>query len=337
MSTDPDRGTADGRSRNPALRLVAFSTVLVVLALIPVAACAWLFNVHVAQGLYVGIVLMTTVVLGLEGRDQWYAAVFCAVVAALGAALGAQSWWLIPALLVVCAGQGWFTLRGASALSVLPAVLMLNAQGDNQAYWLPIGVATLCGAAYLILLAKALKVSAEPVPLQRNYAVVHTVMLAAGCVLMLLLARWMDLERAHWGLLAYCLMLTPAVLRDGLGTACRYVAMVFGGAALAALLGATGLAPLLWTALGVGAVATVAGTLGKHRVLAVGALTTTVVVLHALTSGEAVGWVGLQRAGLAGASLLACLLIVGIGRLIDHRLSPRHFRDGPSPQTGEPA
>lgn len=61
------------------------SAAIVLVALVPVAIAGLLAGPIAAQALYIGIVLMSSVVRSLEWREQLLAAVFAGLVSALGA------------------------------------------------------------------------------------------------------------------------------------------------------------------------------------------------------------------------------------------------------------
>lgn len=61
------------------------SAAIVLVALVPVAIAGLLAGPIAAQALYIGIVLMSSVVRSLGGREQLLAAVFAGLVSTLGA------------------------------------------------------------------------------------------------------------------------------------------------------------------------------------------------------------------------------------------------------------
>ncbi|GAA1405996.1 hypothetical protein AUR04nite_16820 [Glutamicibacter uratoxydans] len=295
-------------------RLVLLSAAAVCVGLLPVGLAAWLFDAQIAQGVYIGLVLMTSVVRTLNPREQWLAAGFSALVAAAGSFIGPQLGWLLLAVPVVCAVQGWFSLHSTQAVAVLPAILLLDAMGGRQQQWLAMGIATFVGAVFLILAARLAKISAEPKPLAAAPALLHACLLAAGCLLLVLLGHWLGVERGHWALLAFCLMFTPALVTGQQRSAFGYIAAVMMGTVLAAAVGLLNVEVLTVAFLVIGALGTVAGTLAARPILSASALTLAVILLNSMASGESVGAIGGQRAGLALLSLAVVLSLLWIGR-----------------------
>lgn len=296
------------------------SVVIVLLALVPVAVAGLLAGPIAAQALYIGIVLMTSVVRSLGGRGQLLAAVFAGLVSALGAWMGPDLWALLPAIVLVCAGQRWFTVRSSRAVAVLPATLVFYALFAPAESSLLIGLSTLVGALFVVAVAAAARIRPVPQPTDGLSASVHSVLLAVGCCLLLGLGEWWGFPRANWALLAFCLMFLPAD-RSWKGAA-RYVAATAAGAAAAACLGYVGPTWLDLPFILASAVATVALILASRETWSVATLTATVVLLGTVVSGDSVAGLGLQRTLLSFLAMLVVVALMMVARPVERALGP---------------
>jgi len=310
----------------PALpRLIKRSLVLVGLMLVPVLLAAVLFSQQAVLGVGIGLALMTSVVRALAPRERWFAAGAGAIVAAAGSYLGPESWWLLPAVVAVCLVQGWFARHSVQAVAILPAMLMLSAQNSDHTQWLTVGLATLAGSAYLLVLAQLMGLAGKPKPIAARLALAHSALLGIGCLALVLLSRYFEIHRANWALLAFCIMFTPdLLLRKNNKAVLGYLAAVTGGAVLAALVGVISSPVLTLAVLACGAVATVAGSLAGQPAIGVSSVTLTVILLSSIASDESIGYLSVQRAGLAFLSLIVAGLMVLVGRLVQRRLVQRH-------------
>lgn len=161
----------------------------------------------------------------------------------------------------------------------------------------------------MVGIAQLARIRPAPAPVEPEDAVVHAVLLAIGCCLLLMLGHWWGLAGPHWALIALCLTVVPGM--RSARSALRYVgatALGASGAVLLSLLGpATVDLGLLLTAM----VATVALTLSGPKELSTAPIAASVVLLGSVLSGGHTLTLGLQRAGMA---LLA--LAVGAGMLM---------------------
>lgn len=296
------------------------SAAIVLVALVPVAIAGLLAGPIAGQALYIGIVLMSSVVRSLEWREQLLAAVFAGLVSALGAWAGPNLWALLPASVLVCAGQRWFTVRSARAVAVLPATLVFHALFAPAESSLVIGLSTVVGALFLVAVAAAARIRPAPQPTDGFSASVHSVLLGVGCCLLLVLGEWWGFPRANWALLTFCLMFFPAD-RSWKGAA-RYVAATATGAAAAACLRYVGPTWLDLPLILASAVATVALVLASRETLSVATLTATVVLLGTVVSGDSLTSLGLQRTLLSFLAMLVAVALMMVGRHVKRALGP---------------
>ncbi len=228
-------------------------------------------------------------------------------------------------MVVACFVQGWFARHSVQAVAILPAMLMLSAQNSDHSQWLTVGPATLAGSAYLLVLAQLMGLAGKPKPIATRLALAHSALLGIGCLALVLLSRYFEIHRANWALLAFCIMFMPdLLLRKNNKAVLGYLAAVTGGAVLAALVGMISSPILTLAVLACGAVATVAGSLAGQPAIGVSSVTLTVILLSSITSDERIGYLSVQRAGLAFLSLIVAGLMVLVGRLVQRKLIQRH-------------
>ncbi|UVY84889.1 hypothetical protein NLU66_04635 [Brachybacterium sp. NBEC-018] len=313
MTARSEDGTT--RTPSPLVRWVLLPAAVLVLALIPVGLALLLVGPLAAESVYVGIVLMTSVVTAMDGRDRLLAAAEFTLVATAGAAIGGHLGLLLLAVVATCALQIPFTRRSARAVGALPAILVLfslSPGGGAGVVTVAIGVAA--GSLFMIGVARLARMSPAPDPVPLRDAVVHGAVLAAGCGILLLLVIALDLPRPHWALLAFCLMVAPA--RSTWRSAARYAGATAAGALIATALGAlvppAGEVLLLLAAM----IGTVALTLAGRKELSVVPLVAAVVLLGTVLSGEASAALALQRTGMALLALLVAAALLALAQLV---------------------
>ncbi|MFC0672697.1 FUSC family protein [Brachybacterium hainanense] len=310
------------------VRLIALSAVLVVAALLPVGAAALLAGGGFAIGVYLGIVLTTATVRSLERRDQILVAATSALTAGAGVLAAGSLVAQLLVLVILCAVQGFFATRSARAVAVLPAIFVLYATVSPQASPLLAALGVALGAAFLIGIAALAKVTPQPEPVAVPAAVVHGVVLALGCCLLLAVCEAWDLPRAKWAVLAFCLMSVPT--GRSWTRPLLYVGATALGSAIAVLISMVGSLGLDLAALAVAAVATVALSLVKKEPWAVASIATAVVLMGSLGSSGEIG-LGAARTGQAVLALVVALVLMLLGQRLEQLLSARFAPGGPHP------
>ncbi|MGW2838908.1 FUSC family protein [Streptomyces sp. NPDC001493] len=192
----------------PPPGLLAKAAALVLLAAVFVGAAWWLFDGGTALAVYLGMTFMTVAAGRLPLTDQCLIGLSAGLAAAVGTLVGGNTPLLVAAVVVACAAQGLVNRRSVGAAALLPSNLVLYAAlapGNPAA----IAAATWLGAAIVILAARLtrMRVPADPAPVRD--AAWNAFELAAGCAVLIVAGRALDLPRGNWAVLTLCLVLVP--------------------------------------------------------------------------------------------------------------------------------
>lgn len=322
-------------------RLIVLSALLVLAAAVPVGGALLIAGPVAAMGVYLGVVVATTVVPSLPRAQQWIAAGWLVVVASSGALIGPRPGPLVAAVALCALAQVFFLRMDVKALAVSPAILVFYAYSVPASATVTVAVATLIGAAYLIGAGALARMPSAPHPLSWPRALTHATLLAVGCTALVLLGPNLGGAHAHWGPLAFCLAFTPGA--GSVRTALRYALATGIGAAAAVVVCLLAPSWLVLVAVAAGAVLVVAGTLAKRSMLSVAGIAGTVILIGSLAPGvptRAFG-LGVERIGtalLAVAIGLALLLVADpLQRLISRPLeSAARRRTDAEPKGDDP-
>ncbi|MFE6996364.1 FUSC family protein [Microbacterium sp. NPDC057659] len=313
---------ADGR------RLLLLSAVAVVVAIIPVGAAWLLAGALAAQALYLGIVLTSAVVRSLPLGMQAASAVWFAAVSAAGVLIGPRPVPLLIAVVLCCLAQAPITRMDARAVAVAPAILVFYAliPPAGSSAW-TVAVATLIGAAFMIGVARLAKIVPVAQPLDTTRAMVHSVLLAIGCAVLLLLGPALGMGRINWGLLAFCLVFVPG--RGSTAEALRYAAATAAGAVAAVLIGLLTPPWLVLIAVFAGAVLTVAYSLQRRATFAIAFIAGTVILLGTLVPGADATLLGAQRLTSALLAVAIAIVLMAVADPAERMLAHLFSRNRP--------
>lgn len=194
-----------------SVRTIAYSAAMVLGAAIVLFGTRWAFGAPVAQACYLAIMLLLSPARALQVRVRILAAGWAVLVSIAGFLVGSLGLWpTLVGLIAVCLVQGFFRLGEVASMTRSPAnfIAFAGIATTDAALW-HVVLGSVLGALFMLCLAWAMPEKeplppASTTPLER---LEYGLMLAAGSIVIVLLAEWLDFQFASWALLSFCLVL----------------------------------------------------------------------------------------------------------------------------------
>lgn len=115
----------------------------------------------------------------------------------------------LAVLIAACLAQAVFNTWSSGVAALLPSVVAAYAFSAPQQS-LPDTTMVWVGAALAVLAATRVQLGATPRSAPARIAAAHAVALSAGCVILAVLQRLIDLPHGGWAILTFCLVFVPA-------------------------------------------------------------------------------------------------------------------------------
>lgn len=202
----------------------------------------WVFGAAVVHACYLTIMLLQSPARALQGRVRVFAAGWAVLVAIAGFLIGSLGLWpTLIGLAVVALGQGFFRLGEIASMTRSPAnfVIFAGLAATGAGLW-HVVLGSVLGALFVLFLARFLpRKDQDPDSFSSaRDRLMYGIMLAAGSVVIVLLAHWLNFPYANWALLSFCLVLSVGSGNRRAKAGKRMAGTIIGAAiaALAALL-----------------------------------------------------------------------------------------------------